>query len=685
MANPAQKKGATVNLVGIDFETYYDADYSLTRGKLTTEEYINDPRFEIIGVSIGVQGQKPKWFSRGSLAEYAALLQPLNKCAVVAHNVRFDAGILGLRLGIHPRMLIDTLSMSRGFFGNTVRNDLGAVAERLRLGVKGDEVVNAKCKHLADFTPDELAAYGGYCVNDTALSMAIFAELLRRGFPVNELPKIDVVMRMFTDPVLQLNPAAVERELWLDAQRREELMRALPGTTVADFRSAAKFADVLRALGVEPPTKVSEKKSAKAGTVVKDYAFAKNDVDFIAMLEHENPLVAAAVEAKLGVQSSQRESRARRFMGIYQRNNHYLPVPLSPSAAHTHRLGGDDKVNLQNLQRTDRKNPDKGLLRRAIIAPEGKLLVVGDLSQIEARLLCGSAGQQDKLDAFAARRDVYSEQASVIFNQHVDRKANPEDFTKGFIGKAVVLGCGYGLGHFKFGSMIYVGMLGEKGVLFDDTYVEMLDVDVDDYQAWVESKDDLMAKAELLRPMALDWTAWMKHLACAKRIIDMFRVSNVQIKNYWAQCETAIAAMYHGERYEFGQGGLLYTEEGAIVLPNGMRLLYPQMEYDKDGYSCLRRKEGRVVRVRLYGGLVSENCTQALAGIKIGEAMVETDRAGYRVALQVHDEIVSVVNEDEAQIAKAVIDRAMKRSPAWLPSLPVDAELGLAKSYGDAK
>ena len=152
-------------------------------------------------------------------------------------------------------------------------------------------------------------------------------------------------------------------------------------------------------------------------------------------------MVVAAVEARLGCKSTQRETRAQRFLGIHDRNNGVLPVPLAYYSAHTGRYGGDEKINMQNLQRTDKKDKSKGLLRQSIKAPPGHALVVADLSQIEARLLVYQANQTDKVEAFAQKRDVYSEQASVIYGREVNRKKNPDDFEAGFVGKATILGC----------------------------------------------------------------------------------------------------------------------------------------------------------------------------------------------------------------------------------------------------
>ena len=50
-----------MQIVTIDFETFYDVGYGLNR--LTTEEYIKSPMFQVIGVAIKINDGKTKWYS----------------------------------------------------------------------------------------------------------------------------------------------------------------------------------------------------------------------------------------------------------------------------------------------------------------------------------------------------------------------------------------------------------------------------------------------------------------------------------------------------------------------------------------------------------------------------------------------------------------------------------------------
>ena len=347
-----------------------------------------------------------------------------------------------------------------------------------------------------------------------------------------------------------------------------------------------------------------------------------------------------------------------------------------------------EKVNLQNLQRTSKKDPDVGLLRKAIMAPPGNRLVVTDYAQIEARMLVWMARQMDKVKAFAEGRDVYSEQASVIYGRKVDRRANPDDFVPGFIGKAVVLGAGYGLGYLKFARMIYVGMLGEKGILFDDSYVDALGVDPSTWRARKELREEEWERILAAQPLSLTLDEWLKHCSVADKIIRVFRESNPKIIDFWSTCNSAIEAMFEGEEFAFGgpTGALLTTARHAINLPNGMQIRYEGLERDKKGqYSFLRRKEGRIQRVKVYGGAVTENVDQALSRIPTTNLMLKADALGMDVVLQSHDEVGVVVPEDDAEAAFDWMIGTMRKVPKWATGLPLNAEGGIGVRYGDIK
>lgn len=419
-----------MKILTIDFESYYSTEYSLTR--MTTEEYVRGAEFEVIGVSVQEDDGEPVWFS-GSMTQTEKFLRQYDwkNSLALAHNAAFDSAILTWLFDIHPKGWLDTLSMGRALHGTEVGGSLKVLAQHYNIGVKGTEVDDAKGFHRADFTPEHLASYGEYCKNDVAITYRLFREMVHE-FPPVELRLIDLTIRMYSEPSLELDVQVLADHI----KSVQEKKQALLGDHDLDtLMSNPKLADLLRLLGVTPPMKTS------AATGKETYAFAKSDEEFKALLEHESPEVQALVAARLGVKSTLEETRTERFIAIAKRGK--LPVPLRYYAAHTGRWGGDDKLNLQNL-------PRNSPLKRAIVAPKGYMMIDSDSSQIEARTLAWLAEQDDLVEAFDRGEDVYKIMAAAIYNKGVESISSAERF----VGKTTILGCGYGMGAAKFQAQL---------------------------------------------------------------------------------------------------------------------------------------------------------------------------------------------------------------------------------------
>ena len=415
-----------MNIITIDFESAYGGDLGFRTQ--TTEEYVRDPRFEVIGVAVQVNDGEPEWFS-GSMADTAVFLKQFDwaNSLALAHNAVFDGFIMSHHFGIKPKGWLDTLSMGRALHGTNVGGSLAVLAEHYGIGVKGEQVKQYINYFRKNFTPEELADYGSYCRNDVTLTWDLFG-LMSQGFPKTELRLIDLTIRMFTDPVLRLDEKILRDHLLKEQSRKEDLLRNFDKDTLM---SNPQFADLLRELGVEPPMK----KSPATGKLT--YAFAKTDEEFKALLEHPTTAVQTLVAARLGTKSTIEESRTERFIGISQRGP--MPVPLRYYAAHTGRWGGDDKLNLQNL-------PRNSPLKKSILGPDGYMMIDSDSSQIEARTLAWLAGQDDLVEAFDRGEDVYKIMASAIYGKPVSEISKDERF----VGKTTILGAGYGMGAAKF-------------------------------------------------------------------------------------------------------------------------------------------------------------------------------------------------------------------------------------------
>ncbi len=428
-------------LVTLDFETYYDKEYSLS--KMTTEAYIRDERFEVIGVAVKVNDYPTDWFS-GSMDEIKKWLKALDwsNAYLLCHHTAFDGAILKWRFGIEPKFYLDTLSMSRPLTGLSVGGSLAALSKFYNIGKKGTEVINALGKKRVDFTSVDLEQYGNYCKNDTELTHTLF-KILKEEVPNKELYVIDLMLRMFIDPTLELDANVLAEHLAKVQLKKELLMAKIDQSIGRDaLMSNPQFAEVLKKLGVEPPTKMSLRTGKEA------YAFGKTDTAFKALLDHDDERVQAVVSARLGIKSTLEETRTASFIGISQRGS--LPIMLNYYGAHTGRASGGDKINLQNL-------PRGGELRKSIKAPKGHLLVASDSAQIEARVVAWLAGEEDLVEDFKENVDIYSKFATEVYGYAIQKETHP---TERFVGKTCILGLGYGMGAEKFKGTLKIGVGG---------------------------------------------------------------------------------------------------------------------------------------------------------------------------------------------------------------------------------
>ena len=586
---------------------------------MTTEHYIRSDQFEVIGVAVQVNDGEPQWFS-GTQKDTWKFLQQFDweNSVALAHNAVFDMAILSWRFGIQPKKIADTLSMARAIHGTEVGGSLAALATYYGLGEKGTEVVNALGKRRIDFSVEDLSRYAGYCVNDVALTYRLFGCLAGR-FPISELNLIDLTVRMFTEPVLELDKTVLGMHLFKVRAAKEKLMSGIEQNKDM-LMSNPQFASILRSMGVEPPMKISPT------TGKETYAFSKSDEAFKALLEHESEAVQALVAARLGMKSTLEETRTQRFIEIADRG--LLPIPLRYYAAHTGRWGGDDKVNMQNL-------PRSSPLKHAICAPSGYVMIDSDSSQIEARTLAWLAEQNDLVEAFDRGEDVYKIMASSIYGKSVD------DITKDerFVGKTTILGAGYGMGAAKFQAQ-----LKNFGV----------DLPQEECQRIIRVYRETYPMIPLLWKQAGNALGAIANGQSAPLgragVLDVEGTNGIRLPN-------GLYIKYPNLRRwtnDAGKEELVYdTKKGRATIPN-----------------------------RIYGGKVIENVCQALARIAIGEQMLLIAKK-YKVVMTVHDAIACVVPTDEAETAREFVEIAMRIRPKWAPDLPLNCESGVGRTYGE--
>ena len=547
-----------------------------------------------------------------------------------------------------------------------VGNSLARLAAAFSLPPKGTAVHSTDgLKSISWEVEKELA---DYCAHDVYLCEEIFKRLVA-GYPASELRLIDMTLKMYTEPVLQLDKLMLVNALEEEKEKREELLTRL-GVTDAALASNGQFAELLRTLNVEPPTKKKKPTVKTPHPKGVNFAFAKTDAMFQAMLNGDNEDVAALCEARLKVKSTTERTRAQRFLEISQRGP--LPVPLSYYGALSGRWTASkgSAINMQNLKR-------KSFLRNAIMAPDGCQLVVGDLSQIEPRVLAWYSDYAEMLDIFRSGADPYAAFGAQMFNiPGMDKESHPDLRQSA---KSALLGAGYGLGWASFAQQLLTGFLGAPPVRYNKDFARKLGVDGVYVQKFVDWEDNIKKMEEI--PHTCTDGELLIHCVAAKKIIDIYRSTAHPVVSFWDMCSGLIdTALAQGREFRYK---CIVFRKGEIELPNGMKLLYPDLRQVKDDKGRNQWVYGQDA-TKLYAGKITNNVVQATARIVMTDGMLRVAKS-YPIKGTVHDELIAVVPDAEVEYAKTWVLAQMTMEPRYMPGIPLNADGGAHRRYGLAK
>jgi len=638
----------------LDFETRWDSkEYTLS--KLTTEEYIRSPKFKAFGLGWKWFGEdKKEWVTHDDIPAWVSSVD-WDNTNILAHNAQFDVSILAWVYGVRPKFILDSLSMARALRGVEVGNSLATLAEAFGLPPKGQAVHSTN--GLAEITFEMEKELAEYCLHDVFLCEEVFKRLVK-GYPKNELKLIDMTLKMFINPVLELDKEILVEAIEVEKTKREALLEKI-NIEESALASNTQFAEVLERLGVVPPKKISKT------TGKETYAFAKNDALFQALLNSDNEDIALICEARLKVKSTLERTRAQRFLDISERGT--LPVPLNYYGAHTGRWSASkgSGLNLQNLKRGS-------FLRQAIKAPKGKTLVVCDLAQIEPRVLAYLADYENLLEIFTSGQDAYASFGAQMFNIPGLTKTSHPDLRQS--AKSALLGCGYGMGWASFSAQLLTGFLGAPPTLYTKDFAKQLGVTeqtVADFLAWEKNLELLGKIPHTCTPKEL-----LIHALAAKEIINKYREAAYPVVGFWNLCNSLIKhSLSEGKPY---QHKCLTFEKERIILPSGLALRYPDLRLENAQWVYGSDSK------KLYGGKLTENIVQAVARCVMTDGMLRIQEK-YPCVLTVHDEVVALVPEDDAEETEKWVLAQMVMDPEYMKGIPLDAEASSAKRYGDAK
>jgi len=149
--------------------------------------------------------------------------------------------------------------------------------------------------------------------------------------------------------------------------------------------------------------------------------------------------------------------------------------------------------------------------------------------------------------------------------------------------------------------------------------------------------------------------------------VEDYRKANSKITQFWKRLETDIRSAKINKEYE-------------IILPSDRSLRYKNI-MDHGGISAEVPRLGRLMRVSMHGGILTENVIQALARDVFADCLLRLDEAGIEVILHAHDEAVCLVDADKAEEKLKQITAIMSTPPSWMLSLPQAAEGKATERY----
>lgn len=678
------------DVVVIDFETFFNPSYK-TGGDSSTVEYVLDDQFEVLGVSVLTmpathRNKDPKagchWFNgEEGAAQLFKNLQHvygknLERCTVVAHNLRFEAAIMMFRYDISPKYMIDTLGLARHWDARN-KNGLEHIAKRHKWQAKGNtqkfkgwtnrirytipKQGRAKAikmpVQMPTMTEDQQKELADYANHDVYLEWLTFCHYMERlSNPHAELRIMHHTMQMYTNPILQVDAEKGEeiiRDMEAEIDRTVDALNVIRNTTISrqDLSGNNSFDRLMtEALEWANDDPLRYRKPCQDKNHPTKFAIAADDPERELLEQHADPYVKAMMAAKLAMTSwPKHQKRVRRIIAQGTTTLDALPVPLNYYGAHTGRWSGAEKINLQNLG--SRGHRLIARIREMLIAPSDSELVIADASQIEARVLAWVADEQWLLDKFASGEEVYCGFAEQVLGKHV-RKPVPEHlwdeqgcdpieeewfkWARNSVGKVGVLGCGYGMG-------------GEKAISYSGDSLD------------AATADALVATYRRTHPMIVKF--W-------KKIERAF----VYTARYKKPCSLTKGITFHS------------TEDCDVImtLPSGREIKYHNVrtKRGKWGIEASVWHPTKRYWAHIWGGHLTENVVQAMSRDLLWQAMEAVETDGYRIALHVHDEIIACVAKGKGQsVLKLCIDKLTVR-PKWGPTLPLAAEGVVTSRYG---
>jgi DNA polymerase len=586
-----------MNTYAADFETYYDKECSIKT--LGSQGYFNHPNFDAYMITVwGSDGTRyvgdPKQFD-WSLFEGNRVL---------SHNAAFDEGVYfhGVSKGWWPKVDIAewlcTADMT-AFLG-LPRNLKGAAKTVFDIEVNKDTRDNMKGKEWGSMTPEFRKEVSDYALRDAEYCFRLWEELGDK-WPERE-KKISLINRRISQRGIPIDWDALQKNLGIINTALFEAESKIPWIEEFTPLSRKAFNAQCRKQGIEPPKSLAQDSPEAAKW------FDKNGRE---------------CEWARAVSDYRRINSFKKKLESFQNgtlgDGRYYGGFLYFGASTGRFSGSGGNLNLQNLPRGEMFGVD---FRKMIKTPEGRALVVVDLSQIEVRTLCYLAGDTKALQLIKESDDIYHA-FGVLLGLHDPANGPLKKYDSDLRHKvkSIVLGCGYGMGGDRFAE--FSGMEAEE----------------------------------------------------AAGAVNLYRKRMKSVVNLWGDYDQGI-----GFSVAAGQEFCVDLPSGRVLNYGHIK----RMKDSRTGkFTHIGKimRQGRMMDFKLWGGVVTENASQGLARDIFSDMMLRVEDAGYQCIMHVHDELIVEVDADKAELALQEIVGIMSTPPEWIPEIPLSAEGKIMTQY----
>ena len=647
--------------IHLDFETYSSVDIK----ESGNYNYVNSPDFEPLLLAYAIDDEPVEIidFALGdSLPDEIIELLKDPSVEKHAHNATFERLCLKrMGINIHPREWYCSMAKS-AYCGLPL--SLDEVSKALDIRNKkltsGKELIKYFCvpckptkinggrtRNFPVHNMEKWKMFTEYCKMDVEAEREIEGYLARYEVPEFER-QVYILDAKINDKGVKFDTHMAEKALEIADNYKAEVTKELMDSTGMD----------------NPKSQQQVKKYLYAVTGKMVESLNKEVYDSVLEQLHDNPEARRVLEGwkilnktsiskyeammAIAAPNDQRgrglfqyygANRTGRFAGRLVQLQNLARMKIDHIAAAREAIKSNNTAFLSLMYDEDLISVLSQLLRSAIIADEGKVLMAADFSAIESRVLAYCAGEDWKLEVFRTHGKIYEATASRMFHIPLEQIGKDSEYRQK--GKVADLSLGYQ------GSVNALTKMAGNLPMTDEE------------------------KEETVR---------------------LYRKANPNIVGMWKKInDTALAAVHFCQPFDSGYRGMIFDYDGlsmTIQLPSGRKLYYhkPRIKQGKYGavlcYWGMNQETKRWEEVDTYGGKLVENIVQAISRDILCYTMLELDKKGFELVLHVHDEVVAEddINENTEARFRTMLDQ-MKSEVPFCPGLPLKGEGFISKFY----